>query len=102
MLIEKREFEHRSYKPIGDEGVTFNGTVARPLNAEYLEHCSIFVIRFDGGEGRIRLSAFDASATEGFIVATGDTIFFTRLEGHVLSGIRVGSTDLTGWVTYYA
>lgn len=100
MLIQQSA-NYQFFRPVEDEEITFDGTVRR-LTAAKVALCKCVVIRFMGGDGKIRVSKPDASPTEGFDVFAGDTVFFSRQEAELLSGIRTGATNLVGWATYYA
>lgn len=89
------------YSPIDDEAVAYTGTASQGLTPAKIALCEALVIRFTGGDGKLRFSGQAASTTEGMDVFAGDTVGLSRLEAEKLSGIRSGATNLTGWVTYY-
>ena len=93
----------RALHPVGDEAVTFTATPGSGgLTLSKIGRCEILVIRFAAGDGKVRMSDQPASVTEGFDVYAGDTVFFSKFEAAVLTGVRGGATNLEGWATYYA
>lgn len=102
MLIQSAS-NFRQYRPIDDEAILFTAVAGNGgLTTDEISRCEIAVIRFTAGDGKIRVSNNPASGTDGIDVFAGDTVFFSNYEVALLTGIRGGATNLSGWVTYYA
>lgn len=90
------------FRAFDDEAMTFDGTASNGgLSLQSVTDCKVVAIRFSSGVGRIRVTGSAATTSAGYLVEAGDVVMMTFLDAQNLSGIRSGSVDLVGWVTYY-
>lgn len=87
--------------PFDDELVTFTGVASVGLTPAKVYACKYVVIRFISGDGVLRFSGVDATASDGVPMFAGDVETMSKAEAQKLSGIRGGVTNLVGWATYY-